>query len=190
MEEDECAICGSELSGPVSTRAHAVETGRIVREIVRCEKITKYCAPCGTTRTPAAPGAMPGSGFDTPTTMMAVCLGTAGMSHRNMRLAFRTTLGPGIALGTIVKAVNRVAAAFGPLYEEIPEPRGASLISADETPRGVDGRSAWPWALASGAAAAYAIRYTRGASVPEAALEGHGGIPSADSLGSYSRVNK
>ena len=46
-------------------------------------------------------------------------------------------------------------------------------------------RSAWLWAFVSGTAAAYAIRDTRGASVPEAMLEGFGGILSSDSLGSY-----
>ena len=186
MEDDECAICSSELSGPVCTRAHTVERRRVVKETVRYEKITKYCAPCGTTRTPATPDTLPGTGFDIPIMMMAVCLGTTGMSHRNTRLALRTTLGLDIALGTIVKMVNRVAAAFGPLYKEIlKELRKASLISADETPWRVDGRSAWLWAFVSGAAAAYAIRDTRGASVPEDILAGFEGILSTDSLGSY-----
>ena len=186
VEEDECAICGSDLSGPVSTRARTVETRKIVKDTVRYEKITKYCAPCETTRTPATPGALPGSGFDIPITMMAICLRMTGMSHRNIRLAFRTTLGLNIALGTIVKVAGRAAAAFWPLYVEIlKELRKASLISADETPRRVDGRAARLLAFVSGAAAAYAIRDTRGASVPEATLEGFGGILSTDSLGSY-----
>ncbi len=186
VEEDECRVCGIELSGPVGTCPHTVEKRRIVSEIVRYDKFIKYCSPCGTTRTPATPGALPGSGFDVPITMMAVCLRMTGMSHRNIRLAFRTTLGLDIALGTIVKMVNRVAAAFWPLYVGmLKELRKASLISADETPWRVDGRSAWPWAFVSGTAAAYAIRDTRGASVPEAMLEGFEGILSSDSLGSY-----
>ena len=186
VEEDECRVCGSKLSGPVGMCPHTVEKRMIVKKIVRYDKVTKYCSPCGTTRTPATPGALPGSGFDIPITMMAVCLRMTGMSHRNIRLAFRTTLGLDIALGTIVKMVNRVAAAFWPLYVGmLKELRKASLISADETPWRVDGRSAWLWAFVSGTAAAYAIRDTRGASVPEAMLEGFEGILSSDSLGSY-----
>ena len=99
------------------------------------------------------------------------------MSHRNIQLALRTTLGLDIALGTIVKMVGRVAAAFGPPYGEIlKELRKAALISAGETRWRVNGRSAWLWAFVSDAAAAHATRDARGASVPESVLEGFVGI--------------
>ena len=55
-----------------------------------------------------------------------------GTSHRNMRLALRTTLGLDIALGTIVRVADRAAAAFGPLQGD---PEGAAQGRADQRRR-------------------------------------------------------
>jgi len=143
VDQKECNICGTELSGPTDSYS------RIVEDVLPAKAITtqyiivrRYCKRCKKQMSGQVHTALPNERFGIRLMVLIVSLKTLGLSYGKISNLLQMLFSLSLTESTINHAVSKTAQAFGRKYTEmIAELKKELNIHGDETSWRVNGKN-------------------------------------------------